>query len=335
MSAVASTVAVADQVRRQWLRALGPAGRRLVRDRELRVAVVFSAVVLSALLGTMLAPLWLLVLGPLVWGVPHVAADIRYLVVRTGFAKRRALWVAGGVPLLALGAGADLVWGFVGAAAVALVARAPRWRRISVAALLLGIGFAFAQLGFAGDIVFGHVHNFGAVVLWWVWRRRTGRLHRWPLLLLLLACALLLSDLGPALVGPRLGWHAAEDSAGRQLWRLAPGVDPTLGIKLVLLFCFMQSVHYAMWMQMIPDEDRSRATVTTFRATVAGLEHDLGRVGLLVLACLSVSIGVWACWDLMEAGRGYFRMARFHGHLEVMAATVLLLEGVGRRATPA
>jgi hypothetical protein len=330
VSAVASTVAVADQVRRQWLRALGPIGRRLVRDRELRVAVVFSAVVFSALLGTLLVPLWLLVLGPLVWGVPHVAADIRYLLVRTGFAERRVLWVAGGVPLLALGAGADLVWGFVGAAVVALVARAPLLRRLAVAATLLGIGVAFAQLGTASDIVFGHVHNFGAVALWWVWRRRTGRLHRWPLLLLLFACTLLLSDVSSAMVGPRLGWHAAEDSAGRQLWRLAPGVEPTLGIKLVLLFCFMQSVHYAMWMQLIPDEDRSRATVTTFRATIAGLVHDLGRMGLLVLACLSMGIVAWACRDLMAAGRGYFRMARFYGHLEVMAATLLLLEGRNR-----
>ena len=30
--------------------------------------------------------------------------------------------------------------------------------------------------------------------------------------------------------------------------------------------------------------------------------------------------------DLMQANRGYFRMARFHGHLEIMAGTLLLLE---------
>ncbi|MBV1861626.1 MAG: hypothetical protein KUG77_24620, partial [Nannocystaceae bacterium] len=114
-------VAGADTLRLRWFRLLGPVGARLARDRELRVCVVFSVVVVSALLGTLVAPLWLLVLGPLVWGVPHIAADLRYLVVRTGFGQRRVLWVVGGVPLLLLGTGAQLIWGFVGAACVALV----------------------------------------------------------------------------------------------------------------------------------------------------------------------------------------------------------------------
>lgn len=326
MSAAAAVIARADRVRHRWLRTLGPLGRRLVRDRELRVGVIFSAVVLSALLGTLCAPLWLLVLGPIVWGVPHVAADIRYLVVRTGFANRRVLWLVGGLPLLAVGAGVDFLWGFVGAAGVALVTRASVRKRLVAAATLLVVGLALDRLGPSSDVVFGHLHNFGAVVFWWVWRPRKARFHWLPLALLLVASALLLSDLGPSLVGPRLGWHAAEDSIGRQLWRLAPGVSPTVGIKLVLLFCFMQSVHYALWMQMIPDEARTRGTVMTFRASMVELQRDIGRTGLWVLAGLSVGVAVWACWDLLAAGRGYFRMARFHGHLEVMAATVLVLE---------
>ena len=109
----------------------------MVRDRELRVSVLFSAVVVTALVGTLIAPLWLLILGPLVWGVPHVAADIRYLVVRTGFGRRRSLWLLGGVPLLALGLGVDLVWGFVGTALVALAARTSWRRRLLVAAVVL------------------------------------------------------------------------------------------------------------------------------------------------------------------------------------------------------
>lgn len=291
------------------------------------MAVVFSAVVGSALLGTLVAPLWLLVLGPLVWGVPHVAADIRYLVVRTGFARRRVLWLVAGVPLLALGAGVDLLWGFVGAAGVALVARAPLSRRLLVAAVVLAAGFALDRFGPASDVVFGHLHNFGAVVFWWLWRPRRGRAHVVPLALLALSVVLLLSTTGLELVGSRFAWAAPGDSADRQLWRLAPGLEPMLGMRLVLLFCFMQSVHYAMWMQMVPDEERTRATVMTFRASAEDLERDLDRVALGVIAMLSLGLVLWACWDLLDANRGYFRMARFHGHLEVMAAVLLVLEG--------
>ena len=319
-------VAFADAVRLRWFRALGPVARRLVRDRELRVAVVFSAVVGSALLGTLVVPLWLLVLGPLVWGVPHLAADIRYLVVRTGFGRRPALWLLGGVPLLALGTGADLVWGFVGAVAVALVARGSRVPRVLAAAILLGAGLALDRLGPVADIVFGHVHNFGAVAFWWLWRPRRARLHGLPLLLLALAVAVLLSSTGLELVGTRFEWAPHGESADQQLGRLAPGLDPMLGMRLVLLFCFMQSVHYGLWMHVIPDEACQRDTVMTFRASAADLERDLGRVALVFLGVLSLGLALWACWDLLAASRGYFRMARFHGHLELMAAVLLVLE---------
>jgi hypothetical protein len=39
---------------------------------------------------------------------------------------------------------------------------------------------------------------------------------------------------------------------------------------------------------------------------------------------------VWATFDLMHASHGYFRMARFHGHLELMAGALLLLERTRR-----
>lgn len=35
-----------------------------------------------ALLLTGVAPLWLLLVGPLILGVPHIVADIRYLLLR-------------------------------------------------------------------------------------------------------------------------------------------------------------------------------------------------------------------------------------------------------------
>ena len=93
--------AAADWLRRRWLRLLGPLARPIVTRRELRVALGFSLVIGSALVATLVAPLWMLILGPLVWGVPHLVADLRYLVVRPGYHRR---------PLLALFAGAPLLW---------------------------------------------------------------------------------------------------------------------------------------------------------------------------------------------------------------------------------
>lgn len=322
--AVSATIAVADRLRHAWLRTLGAPARRLVVDRELRVALVLSTVCTTALIGTLLFPLWLLALGPIVWGVPHLVADVRYMVVRTGFSTRRPLWIAAGLPLLWLAGGGPLIVGFIGTVAVAVLARASIRRRVVALVVVITVALGFVGLAERAELVFGHAHNFFAIALWWGWRRRRERAHWVPLVLLVAATALLLSPLAVRVVD--LAW--APDGVGRpfQLARLAGGDVSTLGLRLVLVFCFAQTVHYAIWLHLLPDEDRDRRTVVTFRKTVADLRRDLGDAGLAVAVLLSVALVAWALLDLADANRGYFRVARFHGHLELMAATLLLLE---------
>ncbi|MEZ4384875.1 MAG: hypothetical protein R3A79_26325 [Nannocystaceae bacterium] len=327
-------IAALDRLRRRWLRALGGLARPLVRDRELRVAAMFSLMIVTALVGSLVAPLWLLLLGPLIWGVPHLVADLRYLVLETGYHRRRGLALVGAATLGWIALGGDLLWGFVGAAAIALVARAGAGRRLVAAALLLACGALLYPLGYLSDVIFGHVHNFVAVALWWVWCPRRGRLHWIPLALLVAATLLLLSPLAPALVAASGGlrWFASGTGADYELARLAPGVAPELGLRLVLLFCFAQSIHYGIWLQLLADDARGRATPATFRRSLAELRAVVGDAGVVVAGLLAVSVAVWAAFDLTAANNGYFRVARFHGHLEIMALTLLLLEG-RRRAT--
>lgn len=334
---ITAPIAVVDRLRRRWLRQLGGVGRALVVGRELRVAAMFSLVITTALIGCVIAPLWLLILGPLVWGVPHLVADLRHLVVRTGYHERRILWPVAGIPLVYVGIGGDVAWGFVAAAAVALCARAGVVRRVLVAVVLLACAAGLARLGPLRDLVFGHLHNFVAVAIWWRWRPRLGRVHWIPLALLVAATALILG--GPAVDLARasggLSWYGAGMDAEHELWRLAPGLAPELGLRLVLLFCFAQSIHYALWLHLIPDEDRERTTASTFRAGLAGLRRDLGDAGVVIAAAIALGVAVWAIVDLEAANIGYFRMALFHGHLEVMAGALLVLEGRPRRSVAA
>ena len=52
-------IAAADWLRRRWLHLLGGLARPIVRRRELRVSVMFSAMIASALIATLVAPMWL------------------------------------------------------------------------------------------------------------------------------------------------------------------------------------------------------------------------------------------------------------------------------------
>ena len=325
---ISAPLALADLLRRRWLRLLGPLARPIVRQRELRVALMFSAMICTAAVGTLVAPMWLLILGPLLWGVPHLLADIRYLVLRTGYYRRPLLWLFAGAPLLWTALGGQLLWGFLGAAAAALLARASLGPRCLAAGLILAAALALADLGRLGDVIFAHAHNFIAVALWWLWRPRTTRLHWIPLALFVLVSLALVSE--PALqlahATGGLDWFAGAMGPRYQTWRLSPGLGPDLGLRLVLLFCFAQSIHYAIWLQLIPDDDRARATPPTFRRSYDDLRADFGRIGLLLAALLALGLALWAVFNLMHASHGYFRMARFHGHLELIAGALLLLE---------
>ena len=326
---LSAAIGSADRLRRRWLAALGRPGRHLVRDRELRIAFLFSLLVVTALVGSLVAPFWLLLLAPVVWGVPHVVADLRYLVVRSGYHRRPALALLGGGTLLWMAVGGPLVPGLLCTAAIALFARAGLLRRLLVAAAIVLFALLLDRLGRYGNITFAHLHNFTPILLWWIWRRRTGKLHWIPVALILLATAFLLSPVAvevAQLLGG-LGWFSAEMGPQAQLWRLAADLDPAWGLRLVLLFCFSQSIHYALWLHLLPDEDRDRPTPLTFRATIEGLRCDLGDVGLAVATLLSVGVTLWALIDLVDANEGYFRMAQFHAHLEVMALALILLEG--------
>ena len=316
-----------DGVRRRGLALLGPAGARLVRDRELRVAAAFGFTVLVALATTALAPLWMMALGPVVLGVPHVVADVRYLVLRPRLYRRRLLCLCAGVPLVVAALNAGVLAGLVACAAVLIVSRTTPARRLAGLAAVAVLCGAAALAGPLADLAFAHLHNFAALALFWLWRPRARRLHLVPLALFaLVAAAVLFGALDPvwtrqALSGPD-GLSGADKLAA-----LAPGLPAPLGARLVLLFAFAQSLHYAVWLRLVPEEDRGRPTPRSFVRTVRALTADFGAPGLCLCLVLALGITGWAAFDLFSAYDGYLRAAVFHGHLELAALALLFAEG--------
>ena len=316
------------RLRTRLLRALGPLGRLLVIDREFRVAVQGGAVVLVALALTATVPLWTLAFGPIVLGVPHLLADLRYCIARPGYHRRPEWIVAVAAPLGALVLGAELWLGLLAVPGAFLIAKGSSIRRVLgvlVGAVLVYLAY---QNGRLATLVLAHAHNFIAVALWWAWRPRGQRLHWIPLALFLGASLALAAGLcdgvlaAAATVGFLPGLGVTD-----HISVLARGVDPTLGLRLVLLYAFAQSVHYAMWLRMVPDEDRPRVAPRTFRRSWRKLEEDVGPVLLWGSVLGAVGLAVWAVFDLAQARGDYLYFARFHGVLELAAAGLFLMEG--------
>ncbi|WP_224241020.1 hypothetical protein [Hyalangium gracile] len=322
-------LAPADALRARLYRLLAPWAGPLFADRERRVAWLGVVYVALAFLVTLTAPLWSLALGPLLLGVPHLVSDVRYLVVRPGLHRRRLLAGLCAVPLLAIGLGAGPAFGLL-AMLVAILGARGSWLRKGPMlvgwAVLSGVALGFGA-GF--QLAFAHLHNVIAVALWWwAWRARHGRAWAVPLLAFLGTVALLLGAAEPVLTA--LGaWTApgTGSSFTEHAQVLAPGSGPVLALRLVLAFAFLQSVHYGVWLRLVPEDDRTRAAPRPWRASWRALETDFGVVPLVLFTTLALGIAAWGAVDLAQARMGYLRLAGFHGYLELAVGALWLIEG--------
>jgi hypothetical protein len=313
-----SVFAPIDRARRVALAAIARVGRPLVARREPRVALIATVSIAIAFALTAVAPLALLLAGPIVLGVPHVLADVRYLVARPGLHRRWTLWIAVGAPLVWCACGGGVRAGLVATSGALLVARGRplvRAAGIAIAAALFALA---SRAGPVADLVFAHLHNFVAVALYCVWRRRTGKLHWVPLA----AFAALSIALVAGAATPNVLSFPYDVGMG-----LVPMDLAWMGGRLAALYAFAQAVHYAVWLRLVPEEDRARPTPRSFVATWRALVGDVGFVTLVACALAAIVFAAWAFVDVLDARAAYLRAAIFHGHLEIAAGALLLVEG--------
>lgn len=261
-------------------------------------------------------------------GVPHVLADLRYLVVRPGLHRRVPLLILAGAPLALAAVEPRVELGLLAAVGAVLAARATRLRKsVLLAALVLAVAVAWNH-SFVAQLVFLHLHNVIALGLWWCWRRRSRAAWLIPLMSVAGTVAIFLGAAEPvlALTG---GWSAPATGQGftEHVQTYAPLDAPMLSLRLLLAFVFLQAVHYLVWLRLVPEDDRARPAPRSFAASFAALRSDFGRVPLLLVAAAAVLIALWGAVDLSAARDGYLRLAGFHGYLELAVGALWLAEG--------
>ncbi len=315
-------------VLRTLVRTLGNVGKRLIADRQLRVALTATIAIGLALTFTIAIPLWMLAIGPIVLGVPHVLGDVRYLIVRRGYHRRLWLVVLCLAPLIAAWSEQHVTWVILACVAAAFASRATPTRRFIGVLVLASIAALTAHFGYWSDVVFAHAHNVIGVLLWLLWAPRKGIVWFLPVLAYVGVWAFVLLgglDFMAARESLDVAWPGL--SYGTHAWTLAPSLAEPWALRLVLVFAFAQSIHYWVWLRLVPEEDRGRSTTRSFRASWRALYRDLGPWILLAAAGSAIVVAVWACTDVAHARAGYLRMAIFHGQIELVALTLFLMEG--------
>lgn len=321
-----------DRARAALYRAFGRPLRGLIAHREDRVAVYGILGTVTALALTTVCPLWLLALGPLLLGVPHLSADFRYLIARRGYQRRIALVVGVAVPLIAVSIEPRFRVGALAMVPAIVLARASFARRALLLASFGGV-YAYAlQLGVVADYAFAHLHNVIAIALWWAWRPRTKRVHAAvPIGFVLGAIAIFggLVERGLLAAGGFFAPRTGLDLGQLSYALAAPWADahPVFALRMVLFFAFAQSVHYGVWLRLVPEDDRGREAPRSFTSSFRALRLDLGGWLLAGVGVTAAALLAWAFVDLPGARNGYLRVAAFHGYLELAALALFVLEG--------
>lgn len=321
-----------------------PGTRAIVARKPRRVASIVALSAVPAFILAAFFPTFSLIVAPLLLGVPHLAADYRYLILRPRW-PGAVLWVTllGSLSVLGLRAvelgtksslgawevAAALAWC---AAMIGLARGARPSRRLLATAALVPVSALALLQPDVTRLVFGYAHNLVAIGLWLFLFRGARRASLWPLgvvaggtLLLLLGGERWL-DFGQR----ELGLAALSGSDYFALPSLSGG-----GVGLIASFAFLQSVHYAIWLHVIPAEELPGNRTASFAQTLAGLRSDLGAWGLLVVASLTLVTAAGLVWSPQEARAGYTALSTFHGYMELAIALYAWLTATSwRPASP-
>jgi hypothetical protein len=309
---------------------------RALRRWETRTLLLVCASVTFAFVMTCLMPGVLFVLGPALLGVPHVASDVRYLVLRQGLPRRWVVsivafsmalvaWrtlelvVPRALPFSRVEVGLGWSWAIAGAWFGAWAAR--RWRRAAVLTLPLA-AVALLAVSYPGTAraLFAYGHNLFALVAWTMLCRRRRIQTSRPFFLIAATTAILATGMTlPAL-------HLASPWAGRLLEEAA-GVTPRLGPRtasiVALTYVFLQAVHYSVWLVFIPQEQLRGEATLTFRMSARAALYDFGRWGLAFIVLAAVAVLAFSFVSVHRTRGIYLSVATFHAYLEVACLSFL------------
>ena len=295
--------------------------RRAAGSRTYRLALIAVTSTAFAFVAALGAPGVLFLWGPLLLGVPHLVADVRYLVVRPpGALTYRARDLA---VVALLGA---TIWSASptvgGAAVLAALALAPMpavsdhraWVRRAVVMAIAGGLYALAwRAPVTASYLLLHGHNVVAIGLFVVVIGR-GR-ARW---LVLGAAGLGSAVILLGVVDPLLPRAALDDFVGYVLpldalerWSAVSCA------RIALLFVFLQSVHYAIWLRLIPEQARPRAGMRGFAASLRALQTDFTSWIVLAIVVGAAALIAYGVHDAAAARNAYLRVASFHAYLEL------------------
>jgi hypothetical protein len=164
--------------------------------------------------------------------------------------------------------------------------------------------------------------------VWWIWRPRRG-IGPWIVLCAIaFATALFAAGSFDATVVSWGGWRSPFRGLPVEAVTasFAPGAPTSMALRIVLLSTFGQSLHYAIWLRLIPEDDRPQPTPRPFASSWRALLADIGPFWLAAGVLGTLGFLGWALYDVPAARAAYLRSTASHTYLELAILAIRLVK---------
>lgn len=320
----------------------------LFRSRGARILFLgFSALTFYFLVGSFF-PLWILVIGPIVWGVPHLISSLRYnTLLGTSIPKTKVLFYSQGLLWLLVFSYRILVDVFhydllfydetflvEGLALMSsFLLQLFLLRKITLRSLLYFLVFFLLMLithdhpiEVALTLLIGH--NYLPLVTWYqsCQNRKDLRVFSIFTTVYVFLSIAILSGMQEHLYTLFSSFIKPQDTLPLFNWNFmsimepfgAQSDDSSFWFRIVVLYAFSQSVHYFLWLKAIPENHQQQQFPPSFRWSFQKLQNDFGGSSIVILfGVLIAGFGYWAFFEYQSARTIYFAIASYHGFMEL------------------
>ena len=307
-------------------------------NRSRRLLLLFLIATLFTLTLSVALPLWVLLIGPLLWGVPHIFSSVRYfhyalsngqtpgaveisrrrfftfgaifLILLAVFAYRLLItadYFGTSTPQLSEWKGSDFVELFATGITFfigALIYRKSPSKIFGGLALLIPFAAIFLRYPIATIGAMVLIHNFVAFIYWIIASKTSSERRVAWLAFAAVSILTALIFMGALdsfyrFLAPAHILNFAKLSISDTGKLIAPwSQQEKLWLHACVAFAFGQSMHYFVWLKAIPDQYHYHDAPTSFRQSWGLLRSDFGKSLATVLILLTIGSVVF--WSFLS-----------------------------------
>lgn len=336
-----------DLWRAQWLK-LGLKNQSLnylFFNRSLRVFLLFSMALAVYLIAALFVPLWVLLVGPILWGVPHLVSSLRYSTNNLKITKKLSvqkthllLWLfvfiyrffndvieyplpLSQFPLLVEGLA------LLTATLVQIYFVKQNFFKNLLSLFFVGgllLCTYFYPINTALVVLIGH--NYLPLYYWW----QSCHTNSDKKIFAISSALFLLASLA-IYFGWFMGLYSMVSPQGQITflnWDYSEVISPFVTenynyefwFRIVSLYAFSQAIHYFIWLKAIPENHQKQKHPPSFKTSWLNLQGEFGAgsVEVFVVFCL-IGLALWGFLEFQSARTFYFSLASYHGFMELSA----------------